>query len=220
MRITTQMLNETSRKAGLPINNTSLLNHINGGSDGDLLKVLNKGKSNAADTKQKSNYEKLEKEAGGLKKKADSLAAKGDDSLYEKARENGDTAELCKEAQELVESYNRTLEILKSSPESLNKYYAQMLQEAAEGNDEVLAAVGITISKDGKAVVDSEKLKAADVDALEKALGATNDFTAKVSFLAGRISDNARAGAESLSSQYGPSGNLLSGSGGKYSFWG
>ena len=45
MRITTQMVNETARKAGVPINNTSLLNHINGGSDGDLLKVLNKGKS-------------------------------------------------------------------------------------------------------------------------------------------------------------------------------
>lgn len=44
MRITTQMLNETARKTGVPINNTSLLNHINGGSDGDLLKVLNKGK--------------------------------------------------------------------------------------------------------------------------------------------------------------------------------
>ncbi len=143
MRITTQMLNETARKTGVPINNTSLLNHINGGSDGDLLKVLNKGKTSAADTKQKINYEKLEKEADGLKKRAD-----------------------------------------------------------------------------GRAAVDSDKLKAADVDALEKALGSSNDFTAKVSFLAGRISDNAQAGAESLSSQYGRSGDLLSSAGGKYSFWG
>lgn len=220
MRITTQMVNETARKAGVPINNTSLLNHINGGSDGDLLKVLNKGKSSAENTKQKSNYEKLEKEADGLKKKADSLAAKGDDSLYAKARESGDTAELCKEAQELVESFNNTMKILQSSPESLNKYYAQMLREAAEDNSEVLAAVGITISKDGKAAVDSDKLKAADVDTLEKALGSSNDFTAKVSFLAGRISDNAQAGVESLSSQYGRSGDLLSSVGGKYSFWG
>ncbi len=220
MRITTQMLNETARKTGVPINNTSLLNHINGGSDGDLLKVLNKGKTNGADTKQKSNYEKLEKEADGLKKKADSLAAKGEDSLYAKARESGDLTELCKEAQELAESFNNTMKILQSSPESLNKYYAQMLQEAAEDNGEALAAIGITISKDGKATVDSDKLKAADVDALEKALGSSNDFTAKVSFLAGRISDNAQAGAKSLSSQYGRSGSLLSSADGKYSFWG
>lgn len=220
MRITTQMLNETARKTGVPINNTSLLNHINGGSDGDLLKVLNKGKTSAADTKQKINYEKLEKEADGLKKRAEGLAAKGEDSLYAKARESGDTAQLCMEAQELVESFNNTMKILQSSPESLNKYYAQMLQEAAEDNGEALAAIGITVSKDGRAAVDSDKLKAADVDALEKALGSSNDFTTKVSFLAGRISDNAQAGAESLSSQYGRSGDLLSSSGGKYSFWG
>jgi len=214
------MLNETARKTGVPINNTSLLNHINGGSDGDLLKVLNKGKTSAADTKQKINYEKLEKEADGLKKRAEGLAAKGEDSLYAKARESGDTAQLCMEAQELVESFNNTMKILQSSPESLNKYYAQMLQEAAEDNGEALAAIGITVSKDGRAAVDSDKLKSADVDALEKALGSSNDFTAKVSFLAGRISDNAQAGAESLSSQYGRSGDLLSSSGGKYSFWG
>lgn len=220
MRITTQMLNETARKTGVPINNTSLLNHINGGSDGDLLKVLNKGKTSAADTKQKINYEKLEKEADGLKKRAEGLAAKGEDSLYAKARESGDTAQLCMEAQELVESFNNTMKILQSSPESLNKYYAQMLQEAAEDNGEALAAIGITVSKDGRAAVDSDKLKAADVDALEKALGSSNDFTTKVSFLAGRISDNAQAGAESLSSQYGRSGDLLSSAGGKYSFWG
>lgn len=220
MRITTQMLNETARKTGVPINSTSLLNHINGGSDGSLLNVLNKGKGSAADTRQKNDYEKLEREADGLKRKAGSLAAKGDDSLYAKARESGDTAELCKEVQELVDSYNNTLKILQSSSGALNDYYAQMLREAAEGNSKSLADIGVTISKDGKAVLDGDKLKAADVDALEKALGASNDFTSKLSFLAGRISDNAQAGTESLSSQYGPGGSLLSAAGGKYSFWG
>ena len=29
MRVTTQMLNETARKAGLPINNSTLLDYIN-----------------------------------------------------------------------------------------------------------------------------------------------------------------------------------------------
>ena len=29
MRITTQMLNETARKAGMPVNNSSLLNYVN-----------------------------------------------------------------------------------------------------------------------------------------------------------------------------------------------
>ena len=43
MRITTQMLNESARKAGLPINNTSLLNFIkNDGTGNTLLDALNK----------------------------------------------------------------------------------------------------------------------------------------------------------------------------------
>ena len=45
MRITTQMLNESARKAGLPVNNTSLLNYINNKNQGNsLLDALNKKK--------------------------------------------------------------------------------------------------------------------------------------------------------------------------------
>lgn len=221
MRITTQMLNETARKTGIPINNTSLLNHIyNNGSGSSLLSSLNKSGSSAADTKQKSNYEKLEKKADQLQKSAHSLAAKGEDSLYAKAKGSGSTEEICKEVEALVESYNSTMEILRSSDGALNEYYRQMLQEAAEGNSKSLADVGITISKNGKMTVDADKLKAADVDSLEKVLGSSGDFTSKVSFLAGRISDNAQAGSRSLSSQYSAAGNLYSSSDSKYSFWG
>lgn len=219
MRITTQMLNETARKTGVPINSGTLLSHLNNSaSDNSLLKALNKG--TAADTKQKSDYEKLEKNAGQLQKSAGKLAAEGEDSLFEKAKESKDMEELCKEAQALVEEFNNTMKILQTAPGSLNDYYYQMLQEAASGNSESLANVGITVSKNGKMTVDSDKLKAADIDALEKALGASGGFTSKVSFVAGRVSDNAKAGAESISSQYGANGSLLTASGSKYSFWG
>lgn len=218
MRITTQMLNETARKTGIPVGSSSLLNHINGSSS-SLSSVLSKGKSSVAGTTQNSNYKKMEKAADGLKEKADSLTAKGEGSLYAKARENGDTAELCKEVQGLLESYNSTLQILQSSSGALNDYYAQMLREAADGSSKALADIGVTLSKGGKAVLDIDKLKAADVDTLEKTLGASSDFTAKLSFLAGRVSDNAQAGTESLSSQYGSNGSLVSAAGGKYSFW-
>ncbi len=222
MRITTQMLNEKARQTGLPINSGSLLSHLNNtASDDSLLKALNKGRDSAATgTRQKSNYDKLEKSADQLRKRADNLAAKGEDSVYEKARESKSTEELCKEAQALVQEYNNALKILQATPGALNDYYCQMLQEAAGGNSEALASIGINLSKDGKLTVDSEKLKAADVDTLEKVLGSSGDFTSKVSFLAGRVADNAKAGAESLTSQYGANGNLLAATGGKYSFWG
>lgn len=219
MRITTQMLNETARKTGVPINSGSLLNHLNNSvSDDSLLKALNKSGS-AADTRQKSDYEKLEKSAGRLQKSADKLAAKGENSLYEKAKESNDTEEICKETQTLVEEYNNTMKILQSDPGPLNNYYYEMLQEAASGNREALESVGITVSKNGKMTVDSDKLKAADADTLEKALGSSG-FTSKVSFVAGRVSDNAQAGTKSLASQYGADGSLHAASGSKYSFWG
>lgn len=45
MRITTQMLNESAKKSGLPINNTSLLNYINGDeTNNSLLEALNKNR--------------------------------------------------------------------------------------------------------------------------------------------------------------------------------
>ena len=220
MRITTQMLNETARKTGVPLNSTSLLNHIyNNGSDNSLSGILNKG-STTVDTKQKSSYEKLEKNAGQLQKSADNLAAKGEGSLYAKARESKDTEEVCKEVQALVEDYNNTMKSLQSTSGPLNDYYRQMLQEAATENSKSLANVGITVSKDGKLTVDSEKLKAADIDTLEEVLGSSGGFTSKVSFLAERVSDNAQAGTKSLTSQYGANGSLYTAAGSKYSFWG
>lgn len=67
MRITTQMLNEKARQTGLPINSSSLLNHLNStASNNSLEKVLNKGKGSAVDSGQKSAYEKLERNAEQL----------------------------------------------------------------------------------------------------------------------------------------------------------
>ena len=37
MRVTTQMLNETARKARLPINNSTLLDYINNDSSADSM---------------------------------------------------------------------------------------------------------------------------------------------------------------------------------------
>ena len=61
MRITTQMLNESARKAGLPINHTSLLNYIKSdGTQNALLDALNKSNETSVKT---GSYEKIEKEA-------------------------------------------------------------------------------------------------------------------------------------------------------------
>ena len=89
MRVTTQMLNESARKAGLPLHDTSLLNYINkeNGGNGLLDAISNKNGQNNGNVSrmQKYGYEKMEKTAGGLCQSAEALLAK-ENSLFDKAR--------------------------------------------------------------------------------------------------------------------------------------
>ena len=80
---------------------------------------------------------------------------------------------------------------------------------------------GITFAKDGTANADMEKIKAADFTTVEGLFGKESDFVNKVHFLSTRISDNAEANVESLSSAYNARGNLYSAmNSSKYDFWG
>jgi len=221
MRVTTQMLNNTANKSGIMLTGKSLLDYVNedGNSMGNgLLNALNKG-SNVIDTAKKNSYEKLEKEADNLSQKAE-LFLPDKDTLFDKARESGDSRELYNVIEALAESYNNTMAGLQSSSSALDGYYEQMLKEAAQENKEALEKVGIVIGKDGKMTVDKEKLEASDVDSLEKAFGPSNVFATKVAFIGSRISSNAEANAASYSSRYNSFGDLYSAMSGKYDFWG
>lgn len=220
MRITTLMLNESARKAGFPVNRTSLLNYINtGNSQNALVNALNK-KSSTVDTEKKVNYEKLENTADNLYKQADIFMAEGAASLFTKAKESGSNQEIYDNIEALVESYNNTMKALQTASTTLNNFYKDMLKEAAGDNAESLNSIGITQSKDGTLSLDSEKMKTMDADSLEKVLGASGDFVKKTAFLAERISDNAQTNAKSLTNQYDSSGNTYSGTGSRYNFWG
>ena len=218
MRITTQMLNESARKAGLPINGTSLLNYINGSSNNTLLNALNK--SSATDAATKTKYEKLEKAADQLSKAASVFMATGEDSLFSKARESGDNSDVYNAVEDFVGKYNSTLSALKNTSSTLNDYYSQMLKSAASDNKEALESIGITIAKDSSLSVDKDKLKEADIDTLEKVLGNTKGFTQKAAYVADRVSDNAHTNQSSLSSQYSSTGSIYSALASKYDLFG
>ncbi len=218
MRITTQMLNRSARKAGLPINNTSLLNYINGNSSNTMLNALNKNSTIDAATKTK--YEKLEKTADQLSEAASAFTATGKDSLFSKARESGDNQDIYNAVENFVGKYNSTISALKNTSSTLNDYYRQMLKSVASDNKETLESIGITIAKDGSLSVDKDKLKEADIDTLEKVLGNTKGFTQKAAFLAGRVSDNAQTNQSSLSNQYSSKGSLYSALASKYNLYG
>lgn len=227
MRITTQMLNETARKAGLPINNVSLLNYVNGSgnvNDNTLLGELSSGKSSkySASSRlfQTDDYEKLEKSADELTQAAQALAAEGEDSLFAKAAQSGSYEALYDSIEKLTDRYNAVAKNLKASSGSLSSYYYQMLREAAQSNSDSLNAVGITIGKDGTLSLDKDKLKASSAEDMQKAVGSASVFTSKLAFLSGRIADNAKANAQSITSQYNSSGKSYASSRNQYDFWG
>lgn len=221
MRVTTQMLDNTARKGGIMLTGRSLLDYVSQGSGsmaGGLLEALDKGGS-IADPVKKSSYEKMEKEADALLKNA-GLFVPEKDTLFDKAKESKDNNEIYDAAEALAESFNNTLNALQSSSSTVDRYYWQMLQEAAVENKEALENIGITFAKDGTMVLDKEKLRSSDIDSLEKALGPSNVFAAKLAVLADRISSNAAANAESYSSQYNSFGDIYSSVSSKYDFWG
>lgn len=89
MRITTHMLNETAKRTGIPINQTSILSYINdeSSSGGDtLLDALNKNKDKKVSSAMIANYKKTEKAAQSLKEHTDKLAATGDESFGKRSR--------------------------------------------------------------------------------------------------------------------------------------
>lgn len=214
MRITTQMLNASMRKAGLPISNVSLLNYINGSSQGNsLLSALNK---NGIKVDNK-NYEKLKSLAESLQESAEKVGA-GD--VFQEARTSGDKEPIYGNAQEMVKNYNSTIKAMKNTSSPLNQYYRQMLGDVAEESEDKLKEIGITKAADGTLCIDKEKLTAADVDKLEEVLGADGSFSSRISFLANRIADNAKANAASASSQYNALGDNYFATASKYDFWG
>lgn len=222
MRITTQMLNESARKSGLPINNTSLLNYINGDeTNNSLLEALNKNKKATANTESRMNYEKLEQAADKLTQSTQIMLQEDESNLFKQAEESGDNQKVYDSIESLFENYNSTMTALKNASGTMNDFYRQMLTEAAEEEKDSLESIGITFEKDGTASVDMEKVKAVDLETLENIFGSKSDFMSKINFISTRISDNAEANIESLSSTYSSAGNLYTTSmSSKYDFWG
>ena len=222
MRITTQMVNESARKSGLPINNTSLLNYIKtDGTGNTLLDALNKNKETSENSAQKNSYEKLDKEADQLTQVAENLLQDVEDSLFEQAKASGNNQKVYNGIESFFEKYNSTLTALRNTSNTMNDFYRQMMLEtSAEANDN-FTDIGIAFSKDGTAIVDMEKVKNADITTLESLFGTESDFVNKIEFLSTRISNNAEANIESLSSAYNANGSLYAAMGNsKFDFWG
>lgn len=218
MRITTQMLNESARKTGLPVNGTSLLNYINNDdrNNNSLLSALNKKTTSVFDVENKKKYKKLGKEADKLTDSASVLQQERADNLFTQAKESGNNQKIYDSIENFFKNYNSTVKALKNTSDTMNNFYRQMLSDAAKEAEESLSGIGITFHKDGSANVDMDKVKKSDMETLENLFGSKSDFVSKVNFISTRISDNAEANVKSFSSSYSSNGTQstwMSGSG-------
>ena len=222
IRITTQMLNETSRKAGLPVNSSSLLNYINNDKNSNSLLESLQNSSKTTDLLQnKKLYQKLKDAAESLEDATKTLGNEKSDNIFAKAKESGDNADIIKNVKTLIEQYNevrKQLERDASSP--INAYYNQTLGQLASKNKEELSKVGITVGKDGSMTIDESKLKEASVEDLESLFGSKSEFIQKMQYLASHVSNNVSAQIESLGNQYGQDANSFSSYiSNKYDWW-
>lgn len=141
------MLNESARRAGLPINHSSLLDHIGGNGKNALLDALNKKNSTVIDTENKKKYEKLGKTAEKLVDSSDALLQEGEKGLFAQVKESGDKQKLYDNIKTFFADYNSGIKNLKDTAGTMNDFYRQMLIEAPEDAKEELAKVGVSLQK-------------------------------------------------------------------------
>ncbi len=220
IRVTTQMLGYSRRRAGLD-SGSSLAKYINQpGTTGSQSYINSLGKNslagkdrlsasrfsalqknNTATRYEKSRYEKMEKAA---KKLTQQTAA-----LSEKVDEGGVGTDIADQVAGFVAAFNENLNNLKQSTDILDKYYHQSIKETGQQNKYALEEIGITVGSNGLLTLDKEKLAGADAEKVKAVFGSKGDFLKRISYVSSRIEDNAAANVESASSRYNSRGDIM-----------
>lgn len=204
MRITTQMLNEAARKAGVPLHTTSMLSYVqNKGKTNSL--SCDPNMENGQDALRKTRaYEKQEDAAMRLEATAKELAARGEDSVYEKTENK---TELTNKAEELVKRYNEVLSGFQGSGDLLDTFYRQNLKSLIADHKESLQKLGITADKNGLLSIGEQVLKDADPETMKQVFAGEDGFAHSLSFLASKIADYASSNQQSAGGVYRSDGS-------------
>lgn len=217
MRITTQMLDASMKRAGFDFTRASLLDYVKKQNNSGLLSsvgssALDKYSSlynnsvNKTSSVHSKNNEKIEKAADELTKTSGKFLDTKN-NIFDK---EDNSKEIYDEVNNLVDHYNSTLDSLRKSSSPLNAYYYQMLKGAADESASSLKEAGITIDSKGVLSVDKDMLEKCDKDTLNKIFGSDSKFTNKMYFISQRVSDNAGANLSSTTGQYSSAGDYYS----------
>lgn len=218
MRVTTSMVNESAKKAGLLTNQSTLLDYINKDDDDNSLSSLFASSSSSKvstniSSVNKKTYETIASEADNLTDILEKLSGSENGLLAALSEEDDDSTKkntILELIEDYVDSYNSLTKSLSKSTSSLDAFYASSLGEATEDSDGKLKEIGITLGTDGKLSIDTNKLKNSSVSALKAVFGSDAAYQSKAALIAEHASSNANSSLSSISSTYSQSGSLLS----------
>ena len=218
MRITNQMMQNTAKRTGNPLQQNTLLDIMNksSSSTGGMLPSVGTTKSSTNAFLEKINSEsrkELKEAAESLSDYAAKLAEDGEGSLFAKAEASKDTSELVEHIKGMAQAYNNTLKHLNGSDSGLEMSPRRLPRSRAYLK---------TKKKDGGISIDEKTLKAADIDSLKAAFGSSSGFSSKAGFVGGRVAESAKVSSASILGGYNSSGRDFwnSFTQNMYNFWG
>lgn len=148
---------------------------------------------------------------------ADRLSDQGKTSLFAKAKESGNNAEIVASIKSFVSQYNNMLGNLKESGNRSDNTCLSQFNSISGMNSSELASCGVTRNTDGTLTVDDQKLSGTDIDTLEKVWSGRSGFASRVSTWADSVESSAKRNMEAQTStsysklfdNYGSRGNYF-----------
>lgn len=107
-----------------------------------------------------------------LKDAADALLATGKSSVFQKIEKKGDdgvvrqsydSKKIYEAVKSFADQYNAVLDQAKDAKSSSIQSDYKSMQMATQGNQKLLASLGLTVDTDGKLAIDKEKFESADM---------------------------------------------------------
>lgn len=146
----------------------------------------------ATDTKTEKFYYDMQYHARQVEEYAGSLADSEKDSIYDKAKESGNTEEIQSRIRGFVSQYNKMLDDLEKSGSRSDSSLRTQLNSAARSYNTQLASTGVIRRSDGTLEIDEKKLAAADADTMRKVWGGKDSFANKAAARAGSVEATAK----------------------------
>lgn len=136
-------------------------------------------------------YYNMKYHAGQVIDYADQLTDRSDTSLFAKAKESGDNAQVVAAVKGFVGQYNKMLQNMKDSGSRADDSYVMQFNNISGLNSSELASSGVTRNSDGTLTIDDTRLQATDLETLEKVWNGNSSFAGRAALWADSVESHA-----------------------------